>query len=391
MELDPDLADAYASLGLLRHKTWEETRTGPGLEQAEAAYLKAIELNPNHATAYMWFAAVRTDEQRYNEAIALYLKALQIDPLGRIPYANLPGLYAALGRNDDALALNLKAVHIHPEWPTAFQNLSAQLGSLGRFDEALAWGLRAQAMSTDPLGGASLIGPYVEFGEFDKAWHAIVLPDDHPLYELGPGIRKIFDLDFSGAADSFEQIVANSDNPQQFMFDAIATTAMLAGDFETARTYAERRNPDFAADAAPAIDRINVSNVIRYAYILQMLGDEHRADALLAAALPVVQKLPRAGVTGHGIRDVQILALQAKPFEALAALREAIDDGFRGTVYSNGWPISLDPYLGSIRNKPEFHAMTNEIGDAVAVMQERVAQAEASGNWEALRAMADSG
>ena len=72
-------------------------------------------------------------------------------------------------------------------------------------------------------------------------------------------------------------------------------------------------------------------------------------------------------------------------------MREAIDEGFRGTVYANGWPISLDPYLESIRNRPEFHAMANEINDAVAVMRERATQAELTGNWDELRALADSG
>jgi len=49
-----------------------------------------------------------------------------------------------------------------------------------------------------------------------------------------------------------------------------------------------------------------------------------------------VIKVPRIGLAGHGIRDVQILALQGKTFQALAVLREAIDEGFRGTVASNG-------------------------------------------------------
>jgi len=107
--------------------------------------------------------------------------------------------------------------------------------------------------------------------------------------------------------------------------------------------------------------------------------------------LPVVRGLPRVGLAGHGIRDVQILALQGKPFEALMALREAIDEGFRGTTYSNGWPLSLDPYLDSIRDRPEFQAMASEIDDAVMLMQERVTLTEASGNWDDLRAIADSG
>ena len=392
LSLDPDLADAYTSLGFLKHKIWEETRTGPELEEAEAAYLKSIELNPNHPRAYMWFAGVRTAEQRFSEAITLYLKALQVDPLGRIPYANLPTLYAMMGRNDDALELNLKAVRIHPEWPSGYQNLAHQLRGLGRLDEAIAWGILGQELSTDPLAGATLAGAYVEFGDFDKALNTMAdIPTNHPMYDLGQGIQRMLDLDFSGAASAFEEVVRSSDNPRQFLFGLIATSAMLAGNYDKALEYAERNDPDFAADADPTVDRFNVANIIRYAFILQKLGEKQRAEFLLAAALPVVQGLPRAGLAGHGIRDVQILALQGKAFEALTAMREAIDEGFRGTVSSNGWPLALDPYLDSIRDRAEFQVMAGELDDAVAVMRERVAQAEATGNWDELRALVDSG
>jgi tetratricopeptide (TPR) repeat protein len=392
LSLDPDLADAYASLGLLKNQIWGETRTGPELAEAEAAYLRAIELNPNHPRAYMWFAAVRTEQQRVDEAIELYHQALRVDPLGRIPLTNLPGLYAQLNRNEDALNLYLKAVHIHPEWPTVYLNLSAHLQGLGRLDEAIAWGMRGRELSTDPLAGANLVASYVEFGDYDRARDVLGdIPVDHPLYELGDGIDKLLDRNFVAAAAAFEDIVARSDNPRNFIFDLIAGCAMLAGDYEKARQYAERSNPDFAGDAGPLVNRFNVANIVQYAFILQNQGEKRRAKSLLARALPVVHSLPRVGLAGHGIRDVQILALQGKPFEALAALREAIDEGFRGTTFTNGWPLSLDPYLDSIRDRPEFQAMASEIDDAVMLMQERVTLTEASGNWDDLRAIADSG
>ena len=100
--------------------------------------------------------------------------------------------------------------------------------------------------------------------------------------------------------------------------------------------------------------------------------------------------MPRIGLAGHGIRDVQVLALQGKTLAALAALREAIDDGFRGTVASNGWPLAIDPYLNSLRGQPGFQAMVRELDDAVAEMQQRVSQVEQSGNWDELRALAES-
>ena len=389
--LDPELADAYASLGLLKHKMWQETRTGPHLRGSKSAFRRALALNPNHARAYMWFATARTDEEKYEEAIDLYHDSLRVDPLGRIPYANLPGLYAQMGRNEEALDLYVKAVRIHPEWPTAYLNLSAQLQGLGRMDESVAWGLRGQALSTDPLAAASLIGPYIEFGRYELVRGSLAdFPTDHPLYELVGGLDKVLDGDFAAAAAEFKNIVESSDSPRAFLFDVVAGTALVAGDYETAREFTERGHPEFVADAELQVDRFNVSDVVRYAGILLAQGDNERAEPLLAAALPVAQRLPRVGIAGQGIREVQILAMQGKPIEALSAFREAIDEGFRGSMFSDGLPLALDPYLESIRGQPEFQAMTSEIDSAVRQMRDNVMQAQASGNWDELLSLADS-
>ncbi len=391
LSLNPDLADAHASLGLLKHKKWEENRTGAGLEEAEASFVSALELNPNNASAYMWFASMRGTQQRIEEAIELFHQSLRVDPLGKIPYANLPGLYAQRGQNDEALDLYVKAVEIHPEWPTAYQNLAQHLQGLGRMDEAVAWGMKGQELSTDPVGGASMVGAYTEFGDYDKVAEIFAgVTPGHPMYEVGLGMEKAYQGDFAGAVEIIENTIEGVEHPRQFQLSLIAAFAVFAGDFDKARKYAELHDPEFAADADPKVDAFNVANLIRYAFILQNLGENQRADTLLATALNVVRTLPRIGIAGHGIRDVQILALQGKTLEALAAFRDAIDEGFRGTVSSNGWPLAVDPYLNSLRDQPAFQAMVSELDDAVTAMRQRLAQVEQSGNWDELRALVES-
>ena len=390
--LNPELADAYASLGLLQQKIWDETRSGPGLQASEAALERAIELNPNHASAYMWLASQRGSQARFDESIELYQQSLRLDPLGRIPYANLPGLYAQQGRNEEALEWYRKAVILHPEWPTAYLNLASHLQGLGRFDEAIAWGMRGRELSTDPLAAGNIVASYIEFGEFDKVRELFSgVPAGHPMSRLKGGLDAVMSGDFSAATDAFEEVVNRSDNPRQFMLDLVAGSAVLAGDFDKAREYAERRNPEIASDEIPRIDRFNVGNAVRYALILQKQGENQRAAQLLEAALPVTLATPRMGIAGYGIRDVQILALQGKTFEALSALREAIDAGFRGSTSSSGWPIEIDPYIESLRDKPEFKKMIGEIENSVTRMQQRVQEAETTGNWQKLRSLIDKG
>ena len=390
LTLNPESADAFASLGLLKHQKWQQTRTGPGLEEAAACFVSALDLNPNSATAYMWFSGLRATQRRIDEAIELLHDSLRLDPLGKIPYVNLPGLYASRGQNEQALELYLKAVEIHPDWPTAYQNLAFQMISLGRFDEAVAWGKKGHELSTDPLGGAAMALAYIEFGEFDKLMDIFsgVTPD-HPMAVYGLVAYRAFQGDFAGAVEVMETAIEGVENPQQTLLSFISAFAMLAGDFDKARTYSERVNPEFVADADPEADIFNVSNMIAYAFILQNLGENKRADTLLDIAMSAVRTQHRMGLAGHGIRDVQILALQGRSFEALAAFREAIDEGFRGTVASNGWPMLIDPYLDSLRDQPAFQAMVGELDDAVAEMHQRVSEAEQSGDWDDLRALVD--
>jgi TolB-like protein/Tfp pilus assembly protein PilF len=388
LALNPDMAEAHASLGLLKHQVWQQTRSGPGLEEAEACFVSALQLNPNNASAYMWFASIRGTQDRIEEAITLYHESLRVDPLGKIPYANLPGLYAQRGQIEEALELYLKAVEIHPDWPTAYQNLAQHLQGLGRMDEAVAWGMKSLELSADPLAGAPLVGAYIEFGDYQKVIDLFsgVTPG-HPMYEMGLGMEKAIQLDFAGAAASVEKAIEGVENPRQFQLGQIAGFSMLAGDFDKARKYAELQDPEFAADADPDVQSYQVGNLIQYAFILQNQGEYQRAGSLLAIAQDVVGTLPRIGLFGHGIRDVQILALQGKSLEALSAFRDAIDEGFRGTVSSNGWPLALDPYLDSLRGQPGFEAMVGELEEAIARMQQNVAAAEQSGDWEQLRAV----
>ena len=391
LTLNPELADAHASLGLLKHMNWETTRSGPGLEEAAACFVSALELNPNNASAYMWFATTRGAQQRIDEAIELYHESLRVDPLGKIPYANLPRLYAFRGQNDEALDLYMKAIEIHPDWPTAYQNLALQLNALGRLDEAVAWGIKGRELSSDPIAGAAMALAYIEFGEFTKILDIFSdITPGHPLYMYGAVSQKVFQNDFAGAVEIIETAIEGVENPRQIQLALISSFAIFARDFDKARRYAELVNPEFAEDADPEADARNVANLVAYAFILQNLGENKRAKTLLDIALNAVRTLPRMGLAGQGIRDVQILALQGKSFEALAAFREAIDEGFRGTVASNGWPLAIDPYLDSLRGQPAFQAMVGALDDAVAEMQQRVSEAEQSGNWDQLRALVES-
>ena len=72
--MDGQLAEAYTSLGSIEGFQKD-------YEAAEAAYQRALELNPNYARAYHWYAVLlRNALGRHAEALELIKKAAELDP-----------------------------------------------------------------------------------------------------------------------------------------------------------------------------------------------------------------------------------------------------------------------------------------------------------------------
>ncbi len=123
----------------------------------------------------------------------------------------------------------------------------------------------------------------------------------------------------------------------------------------------------------PEINGLNYFAAINLALILSATGERERADLLLERSLAFIQRL---GNSGSWISDVQIYALQGQTTEALAALRQAIDEGWRSSWWNY---LKLDKNLDSIRDEPEFQAMVKEIEADMAEQLARVHERQANG------------
>jgi TolB-like protein/DNA-binding winged helix-turn-helix (wHTH) protein/Flp pilus assembly protein TadD len=78
LELDENLAEAHTSLALITENyDWD-------WQTAEKQYRRAIELNPNYATAHHWYAEYLTWMGRFDEAFRESEKARLLDPLSLI-------------------------------------------------------------------------------------------------------------------------------------------------------------------------------------------------------------------------------------------------------------------------------------------------------------------
>lgn len=96
LELDPDMADARINLGRLLHGAGQ-------LPQAEALYRHALEQEPGNALAAFNLGVVLEDQERVDAAIEAYRRAIASDDEHADAHFNLSRLLEARGDRQAAL------------------------------------------------------------------------------------------------------------------------------------------------------------------------------------------------------------------------------------------------------------------------------------------------
>lgn len=124
VELGPTLAEAHASIGLVRENTGD-------LEAAGQALRQALQLNPGYTMALVWYGLVLVKQGQFREGAQRNLEALQLDPLSPIINVNVGFDALRWGDIGQAKASFATAAEIDPEFPVAHYGL-ARAHALGR-------------------------------------------------------------------------------------------------------------------------------------------------------------------------------------------------------------------------------------------------------------------
>ena len=132
LELDEKLAEAHASLA--RNKIgfdWD----WPG---ARAEFERALQLNPNYATAHYWYSYYYLAMGRLDDALREVQRALELDPLSVNINAEVGRTLLYQRRYEAAIEQELKTLELDPAFALAHELLAMAYLQSGRYTEALA-------------------------------------------------------------------------------------------------------------------------------------------------------------------------------------------------------------------------------------------------------------
>jgi TolB-like protein/DNA-binding winged helix-turn-helix (wHTH) protein/Tfp pilus assembly protein PilF len=142
LEINPESAEAHASLGLAMTHRWDWTG-------AEAEFRRALQLDPQYANAHHWYGDYLSIRGRHGEALAEAKHALELDPLN-LMISTWLGLRYYMARDySHAIDQNRNSVELDPNFAAAHLLLGEDYRGAGLHSEAVNELKKAASLSGD--------------------------------------------------------------------------------------------------------------------------------------------------------------------------------------------------------------------------------------------------
>jgi serine/threonine-protein kinase len=210
LRIDPELAEAHASLGYVSHYSeWDWPRS-------ERHYRRSIELDPEYASAHQWLALLLAALGRSDEAITTALRAEKLDPLSWVIFTSAGDVHYYARRFDAALEHYRRGLEIETEQFRSRFDMARVFEQTGRYDEAIAEYKRALAISGhDPATSTGLACTYGFAGRSDDARRILVAVIEKsaaryvPPYQIASVQVALGEID--AAFESLERALAARD------------------------------------------------------------------------------------------------------------------------------------------------------------------------------------
>ena len=142
LEINPESAEAHASLGLAMTHSWDWTG-------AEAEFRRALQLDPQYANAHHWYGDYLSIRSRHGEALLEAKHALELDPLN-LMISTWVGLRYYMARDySRAIDQNRNSVELDQNFAAAHLLLGEDYREAGLHSEAVNELKKAASLSGD--------------------------------------------------------------------------------------------------------------------------------------------------------------------------------------------------------------------------------------------------
>jgi len=158
LELDGSLAEPHAGLGEVA------SQFDLNLTQSAKELRRAIELNPNYATAHSWLGRTLLAAGRFDEAISEIRRAIELDPFSVVINSQLAYVYVVARHADEAMDLARKIIAMEPSFYWGHSLLGRALQQNGDLVEAISEMEKARELDEDPQTRAWLAHAYAAAG-----------------------------------------------------------------------------------------------------------------------------------------------------------------------------------------------------------------------------------
>ncbi len=330
LAINPDLGEAYASLGSL-HSDQKHP------EEAKRAYRKAIELSPNYATGYHWLSNhLRRDTLRAEESLVFAKQAVDIDPRSLIIGANLASSYFRLGEYAAAEREAKRVLQIDAGFAQIHALRSGLYWETGEFGQAIDEALTVVELDPGRPGGhIDLSLGYWGLGAENAAFSAYgSMRERFPDHDL-THITALWLAVVKGSETEIREAIEpllNSDD--YYISFEVAHAYLVLGEYEMARD--SFLNPNSGHDYMnpelwPQFVREYDVQACKFAWSLIQAGDEDRGQALLLEALHHFDDLLPRVVLHVDSYSPDICYLAAGDAEkALASIEQQFEHGHFG-------------------------------------------------------------
>jgi len=164
LSIDETLAQAHAALGWIKFAyDWDWLG-------AERSFKQAIQLNPQYATAYNWYAVLLSFTDRHEEGVRLMTKAKELDPGSAIINRDLGIVLAWAGDYEKAVKQLQLTINLDPDFSPAYFLMGVVYIYKKEYDSAIEYFKKVREVTGDfhnTIG--SLCFSYARSGQTEAA------------------------------------------------------------------------------------------------------------------------------------------------------------------------------------------------------------------------------